>query len=253
MTIARAGAELLRAVEVDPTAEAPRAVYIDWLEEVGRAPEARFLSLEAGWRLDPAPGPALSELSRLATQLDPAWICAVSAIRYELRGLLVRFAEAFPWACDPDDIDHPELPWPSASRIRAFFASRVGPRADRFCWPLDHRLLLTLVPGIASTSRPPVRTSDRVAGSAEVTARTLDQRHGSDLPVERLLSRGLWLHAETDDWGRGIYLAADTTRFDFGAARRSAVHPWYRLRLAPQPIRRSTLSRWRRRVALLPG
>lgn len=240
--------ELLAALAEDASAH---DVYADWLDEQGRGASAAFLRLERRWQPTAAPGAELLELSRLAHGLDASWLCEVSAVRQELRALLRRFARAAPWACADADIEEGQRPWPAADPLRAFFASRVGEAASRFCWPIDHRLLLTLTGSIGSTSRTVPRTSDRVGGVAEVVARTLEQERGSDLPADRLVGRGLWIYAETDDYGRGIFLSADATRHHFGAAQRNPVHPWFRLRYAPQTLRRSTLTRWRLRVARL--
>jgi uncharacterized protein (TIGR02996 family) len=75
----------IRAILADPSDDAPRLVYADWLDERGDM-RGRFLRLEvelAGLLNPPAGAQALVELRGLAGEIDPKWIALIDRPRIE--------------------------------------------------------------------------------------------------------------------------------------------------------------------------
>jgi uncharacterized protein (TIGR02996 family) len=73
----------IRAILADPSDDAPRLVYADWLDERGDV-RGRFLRLEvelAGLLNLPTGPEAIGELRNLAREIDPKWIALVDRPR----------------------------------------------------------------------------------------------------------------------------------------------------------------------------
>ena len=75
----------IRAILADPSDDAPRLVYADWLDERGdvRGPFLRLELVLAGLLNPPAADDAIAELRTLARAIDPKWIALVDRPRIE--------------------------------------------------------------------------------------------------------------------------------------------------------------------------
>jgi uncharacterized protein (TIGR02996 family) len=76
----------LRAILDDPTADGPRLVYADWLDERGdpvSASKAEFLRLTVGPAAGTGPEARPQRLQELAAGLDTGWLAVVSRMPIE--------------------------------------------------------------------------------------------------------------------------------------------------------------------------